>query len=53
VGETVPGSGLARASWRLRAQPSRQLFWTVAALAYRTADAMRDRYFDAPGELLD
>jgi gluconate 2-dehydrogenase alpha chain len=26
---------------------------TVAALAYRTADALRDRYFDAPGELLE
>ena len=25
---------------------------TVAALAYRTADALRDRYFKAPGELL-
>jgi len=26
---------------------------TVAALAYRTAEALRDRYFDHPGELLD
>lgn len=25
---------------------------TVAALAYRTAEAIRDRYFDGPGELL-
>ncbi|RLV56272.1 GMC family oxidoreductase [Aeromicrobium phragmitis] len=25
---------------------------TVGALAYRTAEAIRDRYFDAPGELL-
>jgi gluconate 2-dehydrogenase alpha chain len=25
---------------------------TVAALAYRTAEALRDRYFDAPGEIL-
>ncbi len=26
---------------------------TIGALTYRTADAIRDRYFDAPGELLD
>lgn len=26
---------------------------TVAALAYRTADAIRDRYFAAPGELME
>ena len=25
---------------------------TVGALAYRTANALRDRYFNAPGELL-
>ncbi|MCW4384786.1 GMC family oxidoreductase [Salinibacterium sp. SYSU T00001] len=32
--------------------PSPNPTLTLAALAYRTAEAIRDRYFDAPGELL-